>query len=81
MKWCFPDACDVLTNQIFGEDVRTDQLESRVFSDISMTLHLFNYTLPSILRGSFAFVRQVHNGVVAVNPMKYVMRRHGGHLM
>ena len=47
--------------EVFGEEVRTDQLESRVFSDISETLQLFNSTIPSILRGTYTFILQSHD--------------------
>ena len=38
---------------VFGEEVRTEQLEAHVFNDINETLNLFNNTLPSMLRGSY----------------------------
>jgi hypothetical protein len=38
--------------------VRVDQLEGRVVTDISETLHLFNGLIPDILRGLFAWTAQ-----------------------
>lgn len=39
--------------EIFNEEVRADALEARVLSDISDTLHLFNFLIPNILRGAW----------------------------
>jgi hypothetical protein len=44
--------------QAFGEAVRTEQLEARVFDDINETLHLFNHVIPTIARGVYAFAMQ-----------------------
>jgi hypothetical protein len=44
---------------MFGDVVRTDQLESRVFDDINETLTLFNFTIPSFLRSFYSFALQV----------------------
>ncbi len=38
---------------VFGSEVRTDQLEAHVFNDINETLNLFNNTLPSMVRGAY----------------------------
>lgn len=39
-------------------DMRTEELESRVTGDVSMTLHLFNSIVPSLVRGAVTMVRQ-----------------------
>lgn len=44
--------------EIFGEEVRTEQLEVHVFNDITETLQLFNSTIPSIVRGAYSFIFQ-----------------------
>ena len=46
---------------LFGEDVRTEQLEARVYGDISMALYLFNHIVPSTIRTGFTFVRQARD--------------------
>lgn len=46
---------------VFGESVRTDQLEQIVFNDISETLNLFNTTLPSLMRGAYTLVGSAHD--------------------
>jgi hypothetical protein len=44
---------------LFGtSSVRPDQLEVRVFRDINDTLHLFNFTLPTLFRGMWTVVLQ-----------------------
>jgi hypothetical protein len=39
--------------------VRAEDVEAHIFSDVSMTLHLFNSIIPSAIRGAVTFVRQV----------------------
>lgn len=44
---------------LFGtSSVRPDQLEVRVFRDINDTLHLFNFTLPTLFRGMWTVIMQ-----------------------
>ena len=45
---------------IFGEEVRTEQLESHVFNDINETLNLFNTTIPSMMRGAYTLALSAH---------------------
>lgn len=47
--------------EVFGETIRTEELENRVFKDISESLHLFNFTIPSIVRNSFTLVGQAYS--------------------
>lgn len=45
--------------QLFGTTAaRPDQLEVRIFRDISDTLHLFNFTLPTLVRGIWTVALQ-----------------------
>jgi ABC-type multidrug transport system fused ATPase/permease subunit len=46
---------------VFGEEVRPDQLESRVFDDISLTLHLFNWIIPTTIRTGFTLLGQIRD--------------------
>ena len=46
---------------VFGEEVRTEQLEMHVFNDISETLNLFNTTIPSLMRGAYTLVGSSHD--------------------
>ncbi len=48
--------------EIFGDVVRTDQLEARVLADVTETLNLFNHVIPHILRGSVSVLREVIQG-------------------
>jgi ABC-type multidrug transport system fused ATPase/permease subunit len=48
-------------HEVFGEEVRTEQLEMHVFNDISETLNLFNTTIPSLLRGAYTLVGSSHD--------------------
>jgi ABC-type multidrug transport system fused ATPase/permease subunit len=45
---------------VFGSEVRTDQLEAHVFNDINETLNLFNTTLPSMMRGAYTLAISAH---------------------
>jgi ABC-type multidrug transport system fused ATPase/permease subunit len=44
--------------EMFGEEIRAEQLEAVVFNDINETLNLFNQIIPSIIRGSYTFIAQ-----------------------